>query len=177
MNLIEYDNRENKRDDGIDAQFPCCGHTPPSLPHQSLQQRHWPRGSACACRDSVYQHDIDCAEVSGVCMWVWLWVWVWVWVCDYVFNYIILCLCVIFILEFFNLKEIFMLPRTLISKRFKTHKFDKYIVEIIRDTMEQRQSAYAMCTFSHPLAPVSIATALAPRERVRLPRLCIPTRH
>ena len=48
-----------------------CLH-PPILPHQSWGQQHWPRGSACACRDSAHQHDIDCAVVSeesvGMCV-------------------------------------------------------------------------------------------------------------
>ena len=62
-----------------------------SHPRQSLSQQHWPRGSACVCRDSAHQYDIDCAAVSGECGCM----------CVIMFVYMTLCLCGIFIFEFF----------------------------------------------------------------------------
>ena len=52
INSIKHDNRDNKRDDGVDAECPCCAHTLPPFCTSLSCNNIGPEG-ACALAETL----------------------------------------------------------------------------------------------------------------------------
>ena len=65
-----------------------------------------------------------------------------------------------------------------VRKEIKTYKDGEVmLIDGVTEMMEWRLCALAVLTPSYPPAPASPTTTLTPRQRVSLPRLCVPIRH